>query len=98
LEGGVDSGESDLVGRPGESALGGGRRGPALSFDTSAVGEELLRDPEPVLSDRCIDKAVVCNSDVGVGLGVPLTLGSGLALEGGLGRGIREFLLLLALA
>ena len=53
------------------------------------MGEELLR--EPVLSDRCIDNAVDCSSDVGVGLGVPRNLGSGRALEGGLGSGIREF-------
>ena len=89
MEGGLDRGESDLPERPGESVLGGGRRGPTFILDDiSVIGELVFL--EPVLSDLWTDNAVDCKSDVGVGLGVPRNLGSGRALDGGLGRGIRE--------
>ena len=44
---------------------------------------------DPMLSLRAKDKAVDCRMEVGVGDGVPRDL-SGLALEGGRGRGISE--------
>ena len=43
-----------------------------------------------MLSVRCMERAVLCSSEAGVGLGVPLSLPSGLALLGGRGREIRE--------
>ena len=45
---------------------------------------------EPVLSDLARDRAVDCRREVGVGLGVPRSLGSGLALLGGRGKEIKE--------
>ena len=50
------------------------------------VGEEQL----PVLSVRWMERAVVCRSEAGVGLGVPLNLPSGRALLGGRGSEMRE--------
>ena len=43
-----------------------------------------------MLSDLARERAVLCSREVGVGLGVPRSLGSGLALLGGRGREIRE--------
>ena len=62
--------------------MGGGTRGGS----DEGVGE----CEEPVLSDLASERAVDCRREVGVGLGVPLILGSGLALLGGRGREIRE--------
>jgi hypothetical protein len=53
----------------------------ALSFPSLPV--------DPMLSLLASESAVVCRREVGVGEGVPRNLGSGLALEGGLGREIR---------
>ena len=71
----------------GDSGLG--RRGPDLGClnraGWSGVGESL-----PVLSVLCMERPVCCSREVGVGLGVPRSLGSGLALLGGRGREMRE--------
>ena len=92
LEGGVARGESDLAGV--------GIRGPDLVFcsvsgvarvfcTVSGVPGSVL----PVLvtlSALCMESVVVWRRLVGVGLGVPRILGSGLALLGGRGSDIRE--------
>ena len=62
--------------------MGGGTRGGS----EEGVGE----CEEPVLSDLARERAVDCRREVGVGLGVPRSLGSGLALLGGRGREIKE--------
>ena len=84
-EGGGEAGGWGGGWEGGESGLG--RRGPALGCLTcSRVGEELL----PVLSVLCMERAVLCSRLAGVGLGVPLSRPSGLALLGGRGSEMRE--------
>ena len=78
LGGGWEGGESGL-----------GSRGPDLVCLTRA-GWSRLGEALPELSVLCMERAVLCRREAGVGLGVPLSLGSGLALLGGLGREIRE--------
>lgn len=75
-------GDSEGAGSRGPWREGGGPRGGS----EEGVGE----CEEPVLSDLARERAVDCRREVGVGLGVPRSLGSGLALLGGRGKEIKE--------